>query len=277
MLYLLVFKPDLKAEINSMDALFREEKKRIIAENKEAQAEIKRSAKEIDAQAKRAQKSENEYELMRSELMQQGLREDEAKEVAGMTLQQLFDLKIKEMNDVSADFIINAITRRVLIDSEFEHRADVKDFKVPVNLTTKFTAKDVEKYLMSLDEVTLGQTKKKPAAAKKKTASAKASSDTVNIKVDRQEEKKPASETYKVGGKSFALLAAKDGGKFKLTVKCGPYYGQRLSQLYPDFFGKAKFPYGMIWFAVEKSDEDCSFELVKLLISISYYIAKAGY
>lgn len=246
-LYVILFKPDLKAEIDAMDDVFKEEKKRIKAEKKYADAERKRSAKGIDEETEKARKAEAEAELMRLELMQQGLREEYAREVAGMTLEQLFALKLKESQDMSADFIINAITRRVLIDSEFERRADVDDFKVPLNKTLEFGIADIQSYLSSLSEVA-------HEGAKGKTADA-----------------------FKVMGKSFALLYNLGDGKFKLTVKCGPYYGQRLTQLYPEYFGKAKFPYGMIWFSMNSVYGECSLELVKLLGYISYNIAKAGY
>jgi predicted DNA-binding protein (MmcQ/YjbR family) len=246
-LYVMIFKPDLKADINAMDAEFKEDKKRLVAEKKLAEAEIKRSAKGIDEKAERARQLESEAELMRKELMLQGVREDQAREIAIMTLSQLFELKNKEMKDVSADFMINTVARRVLIDSEFERRDDVADFKVPVNKTTGFTVKDIETYLLALPEVVYSE-------AKGKTA-----------------------DTFKVLGKSFVLLYDLNDGKFKLTVKCGPYYGQRLAQLYPESFGKAKFPYGMIWFTLDNTYGSYSFELVKLLIDISYNIAKAGY
>lgn len=246
-IYLMVAKPELKAEIGAMEKLFKEERKRIAAEKEYAKAEIKRSSKVIDEKAEKARKLELETEQMRRELMQQGIREEEAKEIANMTLDQLFALKDKERKDVSGDFVINAVTRKILIDSTFEQRQDVQDFKVPEAKTLDFAPAEVEKYLLSLFEVTHTAPKGKSAA------------------------------TFKILGKTFALLYDLGDGKFKLTVKCGPYYGQRLSQLYPEFFRKATFPYGMIWFNMDNLTGGCSFELVRLLVGISYNIAKAGY
>lgn len=245
-IYLLVYKPELKAEIAAKARMFKEEQKRIKLENERNMAEIKRSAKEIDEKAKRTSLLEDEIAKMRDELIAQGVEEERAREISNMTLSQLQRLKSKEMTDVSGAFIINAITRKVLIDSEFERRTDIEDFKVPVNKTTAVSLDTVQTYLSSFTDATHSGGAGKTAA------------------------------TYKTDDKSFILLTNHGGGKFKLTVKCGSYYGLRLAGLYPEFVRKAKFPYGMIWFELENTGE-CSFELIKLLITISYNIAKAGY
>lgn len=247
LLFIMIHKPDIKAEIHAMNKAFKEDKKRLEAEKKQADAEIKRNSKEISEEEEKARRFETEAELMREELVRQGLREEEAKEISGMTLEQLFKLKEKERKDMSPFFIINAVTRKLLIDSEFERRKDVDDFKVPVNKTRNFGVSDVEKYLTSLNEATHVSSKGKSA------------------------------DTYKVSDKSFALLYDLGDGKFRLTLKCGAYFGQRLTQLYPEFFQKAKFPYGMIWFSIDNLTGGCSFELIQLLGYISYNIAKAGY
>lgn len=246
-IYRMVAKPELKYEIATMEKAFKQERKRIIAEKENAKAEIRRSEK-----AANIKPIDLETERMRRELMQQGLHEEKAKEIADMTLENLLTLKEREREDLSGDFIINAVTRKVLIDSEFEQREDIEDFKVPVNQAAECTAEEVEHYFISLSDVT-------QIPAKGKTA-----------------------DTYKVSGKAFALLNNLGEGKFRLTIKCGPFYGQRLCQLYPEFFRESVFPYGMIWFSADNlsngSDAGrCSLELVKLLGLISYNIAKAGY
>ena len=250
----MIFKPDLKAEIRAMSRNLVADKARSEAENRLAEEEIKRSAAEIAEKSERAAEIEAETELMRAELMRQGVVEEQARQIAAMTLDELFVLKGKEKRDVSADFIINAITRRVLIDAEFERRADVTAFKVPANKEPA-DADGVESYIAGLpDAVCANKEGKKTGACK-------------------------------VLGKTFAMLSKKEDGSFKLAVKCGPYYGQCLAGLYPGFFGKADFPYGMIWFKIQSTNdkaqstnkEVCSFELVKLLLYISYNIAKAGY
>ncbi|MCL2817864.1 MAG: hypothetical protein FWD39_05725 [Clostridiales bacterium] len=246
-LYVLIFKPDIKAEIRAMDELFKVERKSIEAEKEFNEAELKRSAKQIDEKAKRTQKLESENERMQIELMEQGIQEELAAEIAEMTLEQLFDLKNKEERDVSDAFIINAITRKVLIDSNFEKRADVEDFKVPLNKTPAVTG-ELEKYILSLNDV-----------------------------AHSHEDDGKRLTSYKIYKKAFALISHQEDGKFKLTLKCGPFYGQRLTQLYPEFFGRAKFPYGMIWFTADNIEDGCSMELMKLVVYISYTIAKAGY
>lgn len=245
-IYILIYKPELKAEIAAKARQFREEAKRIKAENQRNIAEIKRSGKEIDEKNKKTTLLEDEIAKMRAELMQDGIEEERAREISNMTIAQLLTLKNKEMTDVSPAFIINAITRKVLIDSEFERRTDVEDFKVPLNKTTGVTFETVEKLLSSLIEV-----------AKKEGTGKRAA-------------------VYKIGGRSIAFLYNQGDGNFMLTVKCGSYYGLRLEGLYPEFVKKAKYPYGMIYFDLKNKGE-CSMEIIKLLVEISYNIAKAGF
>ena len=244
-IYLLVFKPDLRAEINERSRSFALEKKQILQEKKNAEKELLRSEKRIDEKTRKANEDKRQAEQMKQELIAQGIKEDEANKMIVMTLPELLKLKRLEASDLSADFIINAITRRVLIDFKFESREDVIDFKVPVNITQDFTTAALKSYILSLpDVVSFGKGGK-------------------------------TATTFKIDGKAFALLYDY-GDSFKLTVKNGPYYGNRLVQLYSSFVEKAKFPYGMLWFSVSKAD-DCSLELLKLVTSISYNIAKAGY
>lgn len=245
-IHLMVYKPELRAELANKRKLFKEEKRRIKAENESSIAEIKRSALEIAEKRRKALELESETAKMHDELIEQGFEEERAKKIADMTLTQLQTLKDKELTDVSDAFIINAITRKVLIESEFEKRKDLEDLKVPINKTKPVTVEMVEQYLTSLLEVTHKGGKGKTAAA------------------------------YSTGGLVIALLYNQGDGKFKMTFKCGSYYGQRLSMLYPDFVDKAKFPDEIIWFEI-KNTGDCSMELIKLLIDMSYNIAKAGY
>lgn len=245
LLCILIFKPDIKAEVHAMDKTFKLEKKYADTEKRHIEAEIKVVAKGLNEKATKAQRMEFEVEQLRKELMKQGLVESHAKAVSDMTLEQLIRLKESDGKDLSGDFIINAIARKTLIDGEFQQRTDVVDFKVPLNITKNYGTADVEKLLTSFPSVSIAQEEGKNVF------------------------------TYKTQGKTFALLSRlKEDGKFKLTLKCGPFYGQRLTQLYPESFQKAKFPHGMIWFTI---DNGASLELVKLLVLISFNIAKAGY
>ena len=245
--YVLVRKPHLRNEIYAKDREYKEEKKRLAAEKKAAEREIAKSSKEMDEKTKNAKKTESEADKMKNELLKQGIKEEEANKMAQMTLIQLMALKKKEATDVSSDFIINAITRRVLIDSTFKAREDVEDFKVPVDVTFEFKIEEVIKLLAKLPDVEIS------GAGGKKGA------------------------TYKVLGKTFGILYDLEDNKFRLTLKNGPYYANRLLFLYNNYFEKSKFPYGMLWFSVNNLSKECSLELVKLLITISYNIAKAGY
>ncbi|MCL2522534.1 MAG: hypothetical protein FWE36_06710 [Erysipelotrichales bacterium] len=242
-LYLIIFKPDVSSELSTMEKIFKEEKKRLLSEKRMTEEEIRRHMKDMDNKEERVRKLETEAELMHEELLKQGLKEEEAKRVADMSLEELVVLKNEEMKDVSGDFVINAITRKILIDKEFEVRDDVRDFKVPLAKTTGDIFNRLEPLLQSLTDIEYTEAKGKAGA------------------------------TYKVSGKSFAILYNLGEGNYKLTIKCGPFYGQRLTALYK-FFEKAKFPYGMLWFSMNNGG---SLELAELLIAISYNIAKAGY
>lgn len=244
-IYKLVYKPDLKAVIANKAGSYKNEAKNIKSENQWNQSG-NRGANEVDKKAGRMTLPGDESAKMRAELMYQGIEEERAIEISNMTISQLQTLKNGEMIDASGAYIINAITRRLLIDTEFERRTDVEDFKVPINKTTYVAHETVEKYLSELLEAEIaGDPEKSPAI-------------------------------YKIDGKTIALLYNLGGGKFQMKFKCGPLYGFLLNGLYPEFIEKSAFPHEMMWFILENKGV-YSFELIKLLIDISYTIAKAGF
>lgn len=245
LLYIMIYKPEIKAELRMVAKQFNEQKKLIVAGTEKERAQIRRSLKEIEEKERTAMKFNTENEILQMELMLQGMKAEDAKHIAGMTLEELLTLKDQEKKDLSGHYIINAITRKVLIDSEFVRRKDVEGFKVPANLTTEFAAEDVENCIKSLYEIT------------------------------HEHNARTKMDIYNIMGKAFAMFTRRENG-FWLKIKCGTYYGQRLTQLYPQFFAKARFPSSMLWFDVLGKD-GCSLELVRLLIKISYNVAKAGY
>ena len=241
--YRRTFKSYAKEEIAIIEADYRQERDALLRDKTRITAELTQSEKEIDARAAQAKQAQEEAEQLRKDLMELGIREDEAKRYAEMTLTQLMDIKTKERKALSDDFIINAITRRMLIEGTFERRDDVA-FIVPANTTMEYKESDVREYIMSKDDAALNSNAR--------------------------------NDVYKIGGKSFIMFYRLPENKFKITLKCGIYYANRLCKLYAQIFSKATFPSGLLWYNVN-NEKGCSFELIKLLVDISYNTAKAGY
>jgi len=142
---------------------------------------------------------------------------------------------------------VNKSTEKTILESKLQMDNLYKDIKVPLVTTKEYSINDIDTYLMLKKDIF-----KKQATGKKPTS-------------------------YKINGKSFALLNDLGDNKFKLTIKCGPAYGTKLSEYFKDTVSPSTFPYGFIWFSVSNEKKHSSFELIKLLIDISYAIAKIGY
>ena len=239
------FKSYAKAEIAAAERDFREERARLLHEKKKTEGELAQSEKEMDKRSLQAKQAQEEAEQLRRDLVELGLQENDAKRYASMTLAELLDLKGKEKKDLSSDFIINAITRNVLMESKLSERADV-EFKVPENITMRYTVEAVRRIVANMP--------------------------------DAEHITNPRNESCKIEGKAFVMLYDLHDGQFKLTLKCGAYYANRLKGLYPQCFQKAAFPGGLLWHTVTNTNgTQCSLELVQLLTEISYNISKAGY
>lgn len=76
--------------------------------------------------------------------------------------------------------------------------------------------------------------------------------------------------SYRTNQKSF-LLTSRRSGRMQMTFKCGPSYAKAIMELFPQI-SKSKFPYGVLWFTMDIDPEKISFELISLLIDISYTI-----
>ena len=193
-----------------------------------------------------AQAAEAEAEKVRAEIK---AREDVIRvllESANMTKKQLSEHMLKTDAIVSEDFIINTLTSKVIAESLIVMDENVEDDKVPKDITIQYSAAEVIKYLKNKNKVTF------------------------------QDNPGKRCDVFKVNGTTFALLyPATDKGKIRLTIKCGPNYGNKLASKYLlASVEKSKFPYGLLWFSVNGT---ASFEVIKLLIDISYSLAKLGY
>ena len=177
------------------------------------------------------------------ELKEKGYSNDKAKDISSFTIKKLLALKTDE-NIYPSDFIINLITLRVSEDFIFETRKDVKGYSIVENKTVDHDANHIKEYLDNLN----------------------------GVKSSNQTGKKLS--TYKINGKSFALLSTTKNNNYKVTFKCGTIYAKKIMELYPSKVIKAQFPHGLIWFTIT---DEVSLELTKSLIEISYTIAKAGY
>ena len=141
-------------------------------------------------------------------------------------------------------FEVNNITNDLLQGMEIISVPGLEDLKVPKAVTFDYTVEDIYQYALA----------KKGATVK----------DGVG--------KKPT--TFRSGSKSFLLLYRLDG-HIKLTLKCGPSYANKLKEFYPEI-ELSRFPYGLIWFAIEPADE-IGFEVIKTLIDVSYEISLRNY
>ena len=143
---------------------------------------------------------------------------------------------------------INKATEDTLNKSKLSMDPLYLDLKVPLAENNEYIIADINRYI----------------------------TNKINVIKNTKEGMRPTS--YKVKGKkAFALLADVKDGNFKLTLKCGPAYGAKLCEIFPDTVTQAKFPYGLIWFTVINEKKQPSLELIKQMIDISYEIAKIGF
>lgn len=142
---------------------------------------------------------------------------------------------------------VNKVTEKMVLESQLQMDNFYKDIRIPLLVTKNYAINDIDAYLMLKNDII-----KKQATGKKPTS-------------------------YKIGGKSFALLNDLGNGQYKLTIKCGPAYGTKLMEYFKDTISPSLFPYGFLWFSIANEKKSLSFELIKLLIDISYAIAKIGY
>ncbi|MCL2817863.1 MAG: hypothetical protein FWD39_05720 [Clostridiales bacterium] len=195
------------------------------------------AAKKAAAAAEKARKQLQEHENHIKELLK----------TTEISKKELAEYQKREGTNVYEDIVVNIITEKTLEESKLIMDPGYADVKIPQSVTFDFAVKDITDYIAKKPKITFTE-----GAGHK-----------------------PAS--YKVEDKTLALVYTLDGGKMKVTFKCGPAYGTRLCKHLPDNVSVAKFPYGLLWFTVTNEDAECSLELMKLLLDISYKIAKLGY
>ena len=239
----LIKKTEAEKEREKAEEKYKEKIKEIEKERRELERALKKAEKVSDNASSRLEKEQAEMNQMEQELIATGLDAEEAKKYASMSLLQLLKLKNKDNTNIPGDFIVNAITRRITFDYNGEVREDL-DFIVPIAKTKNFSLADIEKCIQSFEGIEKFENKN--------------------------------GTTYKMEGKSFVMVNAKENHKYRLTLKVGNHYADKLRAVLPETIIKAKFPAGLFWYNVE-NDEECSLEIAKLLIEISYNIAKAGY
>lgn len=142
------------------------------------------------------------------------------------------------------EFKINRITGDTLDRSPYRTRKDVEEYKIAEGSSYDFEFGDIVRYAGSL----------------------KGASST----------KRGNNYSFKVGSRCF-LLAYENPEADRVTVKCGPNFGEKLCELYPAV-QHSKFPHGLLWFtAMPENGKDkkskLPLELLKQLIDISYAIS----
>ena len=213
------------------------------SEKKELERKLHKTGKVVDKETRRLEKDRAEAEQMERDLMATGIEQEAARKYASMNLAQLLALKGSKNTAVPGDFVINAVTRSVLQNSEYAFREDL-DFRAPESVTKEFKIDDLKSYICTFADVEYSNNKQ--------------------------------NEIFKIQGKSFVIFYTRSEEKFKLTLKVGNHYADKLRVVFPKTITKAKFPSGLFWYSID-NEVECSFELAKLLVEVSYNIAKAGY
>lgn len=235
----------------------------------EKQLEIKRKALELEKD-----KGEQELEQSRKELKEKQDAANEAETKAILTRQQVF-MKKKELQEllgnlettqkelseyqkrdgtvVPVDVAVNCVTESTLDKSELPMDTAFADCKIPKGETLTFTAADITNYIHKKANITFTEAVGKRAAS---------------FKFEDKGNKT---------SKAFVLISDLSGGKIRLTFKCGPDYAAKLCKHLKNNISVSSYPSGLIWFTLNNEKAPCSLELIKLLIDISYRIAKIGY
>jgi hypothetical protein len=221
-------------------------RKTLEVEKAHSKAELDESRKELAEKEAAAAEAETKAAKARAELLEQERKIRILLETAEMSKKELSEYQKREGTNVSEDIAVNALTDKAIAESGLETDSRYTDVKLPLGRTFAFTAQDVAVYIS-----------KKP-----------------NIAFTEGTGLKPAN--FKVGDKTLALVYALPGGKVRVTFKCGPAYGAKLSSTLKNV-STAKFPYGLLWFTVSNETAPCSLELIQQVIDISYKIARLGY
>ena len=224
--------------------------KRIEIKRRELEVEKARSVEALNESRKQLREkeiqalaAEFEAEKAKKALLE---KEEEVKQAiftAEMTKKELAEYQKREKTNVPEDFVINTVTEKVLKASEYKMRTEFSDCLIPVSITPVATDL-VIKHISKKQDIT--------------------NSSTSNGK-----------ETYKVEGKTFAIVS-ESNGIVKVTFKCGPAYASKLIKYAKPYITSSKFPQGIIWFTFE-GQHGSSMELICQMIDISYRIAKLGY
>ena len=242
-LYKLFSKSEAAKDRERTELRYNRRTKEYEREKKELERKLQKAETAAEKQARRVERDRAEAEQMERELMASGIAQEDAKQYAAMTLSQLLLIKDSGNGSVPGDFIVNAITRSVVKDCPYEMRDDL-EFRTPVAITKDFNTTALRDYMCAFE--------------------------------DTERSGGSRGEVFKINGKSFAMFNTRAGEKFRITVKVGNHYADKLRVAFPETISKAKFPAGLFWYSVENETE-CSLELAKLMVEISYNIAKAGY
>ena len=215
-------------------------------EKSEVESELNESRQVIEEKKRETEEAEASAAAVKIELQK---REEEMRimlESTDMTKKELAEYQKRAKTFVAEDFIINTLTNKVLLESQLPMRDDADDCKVPKDITMDYTRDEVFKYLEKKDKAVL-----QDSAGKR-------------------------CEVFKINGTTFAMLFPADAeGHMRMTFKCGPGYGTKLSAKYcKNAIEKAKFPYGLLWFSANNT---ASLEVIKQLADISYRLAALGY
>lgn len=222
-------------------------------EKEQGEQELDESRKELEEKRKAAAEAEAKAKETREQLIRKKQELSELLNNLETTQEELAEYLKRDGTIVPTDVVVNISTEKVLSVSGLPMNPAYTDCKIPTGTTFDFTVKDITDYIH-----------KKP-----------------NISFTAAVGKRPASFKFEdkanKTSKSFALVSDMGGGIFRITFKCGPDYGMKLCKHLMGSVNVSKYPSGLVWFTVNNEKSPCSLEFIKLLIDISYRIAKIGY
>lgn len=218
------------------------------AEEEAVKLELEQSRRELDEKRKEAEQAEKQANETRKKMSETEEELRKLFEQNEMTKSELAKYRKREGTYVPEDVVVNILTEKVISESIFVmDEVYAKSCKVPKSVARIYGSQEIAEYISG-----------KPG-----------------VEMFSAVGKKPAR--YKINGKLFAFVYFLDNDKIRISFKCGPDYGSKLAYFFPGIVSKAKFPYDLIWYSVTNESKPCRLELIKLLLDISYRIAKLGY
>lgn len=222
-------------------------------EKEKGEQKLEESRRELEERRKEANDAETKANSTRQQIRQ---KRQELSELLGnleTTQKELAEYQKRDGTVVPVDVAVNCLTDSLLQKSELPMDSSYSDCRIPKGETFAYALSELTEYLHKKPSISYtAGTGKRPASFKYESKNAKT-------------------------GKTFALVSDLGSDKFRMTLKCGPDYGSKLCKHLKNNVQVSAYPSGLLWFTVSNEKNPCSLELAKLLIDISYRIARLGF